>query len=208
MRTALQKEQGARGNLQHDGGDDMTTDEEIIKKWHSDWDVTNNMQDLAAIRLYREAYAEGAKGKFSCQVAGCDIPPTLCNKHADLLRDEIKKARASEAEAWRSGQRGYGKHYHNGKYYDAFLNCDECHRFRDEKARADERNASNERADEAFRVVFDKVEEHRKAHKGSCNCPACNPTIAQLYAEFIGKLQASEKPKDRRARSGEEETKR
>jgi len=155
--------------------------------------VRGALYDLLA-KFKAKARAEGAKGKFSCQVAGCDIPPTLCNKHADLLRDEIKKARAS---AVKDACQNHKKNCKTG--YTATEWCYFCEI--EGKARADERNASNERADDAFRAVFDKVEEHRKAHKGSCNCPACNPTIAQLYAEFIGKLQASEKPKDRRARS-------
>lgn len=51
---------------------------------------------------------------------------------------------------------------------------------------------TNQKADDAFRAVFDKVEESRKAHKSGCIRPTCNPTIAALYAEFIAKLQASE----------------
>lgn len=64
------------------------------------------------------------------------------------------------------------------------------------KAYLDGQNQMAEKADDAFRKVFDKVQEHRKVHKGNCNCPACNPTIAMLYAEFIGELQASERPKE------------
>jgi hypothetical protein len=49
-----------------------------------------------------------------------------------------------------------------------------------------------QKADDAFRAVFDKVDKSRKAHKNGCVCPTCNPTITALYAEFIGELHASE----------------
>jgi len=91
----------------------MTTDEEIIKKWHSDWDVTNNMQDLAAIRLYREAeldvkqelidkqlpenfQKELAKARASaCKCAMCDDDAFYCSDcNHNLIVDAEENARA------------------------------------------------------------------------------------------------------------------
>jgi len=140
----------------------------------------------------------------------------------DLLLAFKTKARASEADAWKAGQRKFPKHTHNGKEYNTFLNCKECHRFRDEKARASackcamcdddamycsdcthnievsaEENARAEgMSDEALYVAYCWLNDGFKVPKED---------FTEERKEWVRKAFAEAKATDRRARSGEKE---